>query len=83
MKMPHTRFHNPKIIMHSEVENHNIPTYLSQRGLAAYAGTSDQMVRTRIGTGQLVPVARTSSGTDLFTYEQAAILKEEPAVAIY
>lgn len=69
--------------MHSEVETHNIPTYLSQRGLAAYAGTSDQMIRTRIGTGQLVPVARTSSGTDLFTYDQAAILKEEPVVVVY
>ena len=69
--------------MHSEVETHNIPTYLSQRGLAAYAGTSDQKVRTRIGTGQLVPVARTSSGTDLFTYDQAAILKEEPVVVVY
>ena len=69
--------------MHSEVETHNIPTYLSQRGLAAYAGTSDQMVRTRISTGQLVPVARTSSGTDLFTYDQAAILKDEPAVVVF
>ena len=69
--------------MHSEVQDHHIPTYLSQRGLAAYAGTSDKMVRTRISSGQLVPVARTSSGTDLFTYDQAAILKEEPAVAIY
>ena len=69
--------------MHSEVETHNIPTYLSQRGLAAYAGTSDQMVRTRIGTGQLVPVARTSSGTDLFTYDQAAILQDEAAVVVY
>ena len=69
--------------MHAELETHNIPTYLSQRGLAKYAGTSDQMIRTRIGTGQLVPVARTSSGTDLFTYDQAAILQDEAAVVVY
>jgi hypothetical protein len=41
------------------------------------------MVRTRISTGQLIPVARTSSGTDLFTYDQAAILKDEPAVVVF
>ena len=51
-----------------------IETYLSARGLCAYAGCSPQVVKSRLQTGELVPAARISNGGDLFTFSQAAKL---------
>ena len=59
---------NPKTFMQ------NSDTYLTARGLAAYAGTSVPVVRRRIDSGHLKPAALLSNGTWLFTYDQAPAL---------
>ena len=63
--------------------NPTVITYLSQRGLAAYAGCSAQVVRTRLKTGQLIPIARVQNGIELFSYEQAVELAKEPTAVIF
>lgn len=50
------------------------PTFLTARGLAAYAGCSPQVIKSRLESGELIPVARLSNGGDLFTFSQASIL---------
>ena len=49
-------------------------TFLTARGLAAYAGCSTQVIKSRIASGDLFPAARLSNGGDLFTFSQASIL---------
>jgi hypothetical protein len=52
-------------------------TLVSGRGLAAFAGCSPQVVKSRLASGDLVATARLSNGTLLFRYEDAAILQRK------
>ena len=55
----------------------DIQTYLTARGLAAYAGVSMTVVRSRIDAGKLPPVAVLSNGDALYSYNQAPALTKK------
>ena len=61
----------PESFMKSDIQ-----TYLSARGLAAYAGVSMTVVRSRIDAGKLPPVAVLSNGDALYSYNQAPIVSK-------
>ena len=51
-----------------------MPTYFSANALASYSGVSDQVVRSRVADGTLIPAAMLNNGSYLYTLDQAVAL---------
>ena len=51
-----------------------MPTYFSASALGSYAGVSDQVVRSRVADGTLIPAAMLNNGSYLYTLDQAVAL---------